>query len=318
MGEKNLDDLYVIAEQILMGNRALSEYTDLHEEDLERVKRIIARGPSALSERLQQVDLYKKQLHRKLHFKTAAAGYVYIRDLPDLDPVNILKGIPFTPFPFSKIVPLELTLKQRILQSWIANMSMIEIGVLVQQMNHDDSFLFVKECNPRYGIQMEELFARDEEEEAPVDLEEILAKYSILTVDLLRESQSISADLKKYIANYWAGLRDELNAYCCDLPFKMGMVAMLNEFNSFQWKRLAGLTARKDMALFAPILKKELFEKLVTPLPIRQKGELKEEIECNKKRDGEGLEQFTQIIQQLKLWYATIIKVSRSSGPEGE
>ena len=315
MASKQLSQrqIFEMAEQVILGQKNLRDFSSLPDDDQAKIKTIVDRGVKALAESHRKGAYVKKQLHYRKTRPRASGQEFFVADRRPENPfVTLMKSVPFTPYPFDQLLDLSEPEFRRLMEEVNRQFSLADWASLFDWLPDREANMVAAALSPRLAedIGHETERQRELEEGERVDPASVLAKYSITTILFLRDKAEASDAVEEHLTQYIDGLRGELVDYCKTLPRKLGLVKTLTSFDSDQWMRLAGMTPRDHLALMGESLPKEIFQKLFDPLPNQQKEEVMSFKERKEEERGARLESYGDVITTLKRWTSVVDKIA--------
>lgn len=318
MARCSQERIFELAEQILLGERALKDLEGLDEDDLQRVGVIVKRGAKALAEEREKHTPLPSHLAKQAARKAQPGRSVFVPTQKRVSFLSQTTGIAFTPLDLSQFQSAPPAVWRQLMDGLTRKLQVDEwacwVGSLSQQEQKQ-----VEAALP--GGMWEEIVHRIEnlEEEPPVyEREAAWAKVSMIAVQQLPLLEEESEAFTAYLTAYSCQLSEELKGYCKELPVKLGLLRHLREFTNLHWQKLAGFTPRDEMAYMVDFLPQDVVARLMDPLPARQKKEVQEGAFHHRKKREREVRAYGEVMHALKRWAATVDKVLALPGSQEE
>ncbi|MDF2577614.1 MAG: hypothetical protein K0S74_1098 [Chlamydiales bacterium] len=322
MASNNLKDeeIYLIAEQIILGEKTQEDVKFLDEDDRARVNAIVHRGIEGLSKssRANRVKIPHSALPSDCSPEEAQAKinphYVAQKKKEFLERkaamlYTLTRHIAFRVFPIEKLKQEKEIISRRLVEELVRTFSSEECAILFAPYSEMDLEPLFHAMSPVFAEDVQFHMQRLSEEELSYNFDSLAAKYSVITASFLQNCEEISDELNLYINEYLTRLRADLKMYCIQLPERFKLEDKLSKFSPLQWQKLAGFTPRRDMASIAAIIPERWWNALVNPLPSYQKEDLDQLTKLHTEKQMKHLTAFIDTIESLKRWITYINKV---------
>lgn len=304
-------EIYEIAEQVLLEGKDIKDFDFLDEDDRNRIMVVVRRGPAALSEySAKEMILAKRTVDLPQPIKYGPDDYyVYIPYRRKIDFVPLLGKLGMKIFPMGLLLSEDETVCRKLVGALSRYLSPVDWAALLHNFADNEADVLLKAMSE--NLVEEVLFHSENIEElvSPVSYEIIVSRYSVQTALFLSDDDAISDSLRGYIANYLNKLYHSLDQYVANEPIKLGIIKLLEDFSEMDWKRLVGITSRREIALMLPFLSEQITEKLLKPLPTKQKEEVFERKDFYEANLKKSLQSYGLSIDAFKHWLVSIKKV---------
>lgn len=307
----NREEIYRYAEQVLIGDNSLDDLKEkLHEDDLNKVRTVVNRGPAVFAEERGEKVVNKTKLRRILaRTNTQPGKAVYIPLDPEkVDFITLIQNIPFNPFPIRIVLKETVGFRSSLMTSLLARMKVRDVAIFLSTLTPEQQEPLLSCTSERLQKELQDHLEKLAEEES-VSTELPLAQYSLVTTLFMREQDYLAPSIREGLDQYVVDVEKDIVEYCRQMPQRLGLVKDLDVFSDQQWMRLAGMTPREEMAQLHAVLERSTFEKLVKPLPARQREDLNEKISFWERHRRHDLRRLGQIVSCLKNWTGIVEKV---------
>jgi hypothetical protein len=312
----NDDEIYVIAEQILLEGKTLKDFQELEEDDLKRVQTVVNRGVKALSEHNStkiKTAKRKKIAPLTISRHSTNTAYIYKPKRKTFDISALASKLDLEPFSLSEIAKSSTTSQRKAISEINKKLSTKEITILLSQEPEWVLNTFLEAMSTNQADDITSFLNHDTYEKfTPIELELALAKTSIALTKLFLDEEGISQELNLYVRNYHLNIKQQLKEYSKQLFIKLDFPQQLDKLNTNSWKRLAGITPRTDMAILSYALPREYFDSLLHPLPKNQYEDVMENIKVFQTHLKQDISYYGQIIDTLVNWRNQVIKVTEN------
>lgn len=310
----NRDEIYRYAEQVLLGDLQVDDLKQrLHKDDIAKVKTVVKRGPAALAEVRGEKVVDKTKLRRLMQRKGQKGKAVYIpltSERPDF--IALIQHIPFRPFPTQLVMKETKIFRTALMTSLTRRMKMRDLAIFLNTLDPQQQDKLLSCSSEAVQNELKGQLEKLQDEEGELHTEVPLAQYSLVTTQFMRQQDYLAPSIREGLQQYILDIEQDIIEYCRQMPQRMGTLQDIQHFTDHQWRRLAGLTPREDMAQLHAILDEATFKKLTGPLPERQHKELSEQIDFWERSRRQDIERLGSLVSCVKQWAGIIQKVKQS------
>lgn len=309
------DQIFEFATQIILQEKTWPELDFLHIDDKAKVLQLVRMGESALKNRgLSEKSAERKSVKNLLSRDSLSHSHSYRAvDQQKADVEKLSRRVGFSVFPVDLLLKEPELLRRKFFESINRSVSSRECFLLFIDLIEKDREALLKAVSPRLASEIREDLKKGAKNWSEQELNSVYARYSVAVASCQALLEEGSSELQSYIQEYKQNLREHLTSYCQTLPEKYGLLPLLEKLDVQEWRKLAGLTPRTEMALLSFSLPQEYLDKMLQRLPAEQKQDVLDLISIRSKEKQEKVGVFVDILEALKKWVFTVRRLEEAS-----
>lgn len=279
----NVEELALLAEDILLGAKKIEDYAFLSEEELSKLKSLIHIGIDGLS-------AYSKTYRAKFHKPCLEEEEIW----PEFDRhkvaalkrerkerqkrllYSLAKRLTFQIFPMEIIRQEEKIVQSKVIEALSRKLGAADIALFCSAFSEEDIEWIFANISGNYIAEIQHHLQLISEEDLNRRFDAVAAKYSIIVSQALKHISEASKKLHDFALQYSAKLAQELKVYCINLFAMLSIEAQLEAFSEQDWKRFVGITPRKDLAAIHFVLPENFWKQIMEIIPFYQRDDLSE------------------------------------------
>ena len=295
-------ELASFAERILLKERSREDFDFLDESQMEKLEFYLEQGFGAGP--IERSEDHPARSHQSAmdcpEGQERRTSFGLVERKIEMQRIPLLKRLSFKMFPIELLLDEEPIIRRQLLEALVRRLTTREIAILLLTVDSENCEEFLREASTTLAADIREDMELGIENVSDIEVEGIIATYSAAVVSLLLDSNEISPELQKESHRYLSRLRKDLESYCQNVVKGFGIPQLLEKLSESQWRRLTGLTSRRDMALMSYSLPASTFIRLTDPLPVKQKTDVQELISFYERAREEDVGSFADILVSLR------------------